>query len=93
MTLQEIEKKISQYKETKEKIEQKLLSQLENIEFKKMQNGNDSVEVQNISDTINTLRLYKNDCEEEIRRLENLKLSYCEKRKKKSSLKSDFYGY
>ncbi|MBP6281962.1 MAG: hypothetical protein KA384_07945 [Leptotrichiaceae bacterium] len=93
MTLQEIEEKISQYKETKEKIEQKLLSQLENIEFKKMQNGNDSVEVQNISDTINTLRLYKNDCEEEIRRLENLKLSHCEKRKKKSSLKSDFYGY
>ena len=46
-TLQEIDEKIKEYTETKEKIETKLKSLLENLEFKKMQNGTDSVEVQN----------------------------------------------
>ena len=92
-TLQEIEEKIKEYTETKEKIETKLKSLLENLEFKKMQNGTDSVEVQNITDTIKALRSYKNDCDEEIAKLENMKLSLCEKKKLRSKLRSDFYGY
>ena len=81
-TLQEIDEKIKEYTETKEKIETKLKSLLENLEFKRMQNGTDSVEVQNITDTIKALRSYKNDCDNEIAKLENM-----------SKLKSDFYGY
>ena len=92
-TLQEIDEKIKEYTETKEKIETKLKSLLENLEFKKMQNGTDSVEVQNITDTIKALRSYKNDCDEEIAKLENMKLSLCEKKKLRSKLRSDFYGY
>ena len=92
-TLQEIEEKIKEYTETKEKIETKLKSLLENLEFKRMQNGTDSVEVQNITDTIKALRSYKNDCDEEIAKLENMKLSLCEKEKLRSKLRSDFYGY
>lgn len=92
-TLQEIEEKIKEYTETKEKIETKLKSLLENLEFKRMQNGTDSVEVQNITDTIKALRSYKNDCDEEIVKLENMKLSLCEKKKLRSKLRSDFYGY
>lgn len=92
-TLQEIEEKIKEYTETKEKIETKLKSLLENLEFKRMQNGTDSVEVQNITDTIKALRSYKNDCDEEIAKLENMKLSLCEKKKLRSKLRSDFYGY
>ena len=42
-TLQEIDEKIKEYTETKEKIETKLKSLLENLEFKRMQNGTDSV--------------------------------------------------
>ena len=92
-TLQEIEEKIKEYTETKEKIETKLKSLLENLEFKKMQNGTDSVEVQNITDTIKALRSYKNDCDNEIAKLENMKLSMCQKKSMRSKLKSDFYGY
>ena len=92
-TLQEIDEKIKEYTETKEKIETKLKSLLENLEFKKMQNGTDSVEVQNITDTIKALRSYKNDCDNEIAKLENMKLSMCQKKSMRSKLKSDFYGY
>ena len=92
-TLQEIDEKIKEYTETKEKIETKLKSLLENLEFKRMQNGTDSVEVQNITDTIKALRSYKNDCDNEIAKLENMKLSMCQKKSMKSKLKSDFYGY
>ena len=92
-TLQEIEEKIKEYTETKEKIETKLKSLLENLEFKRMQNGTDSVEVQNITDTIKALRSYKNDCDNEIAKLENMKLSMCQKKAMRSKLKSDFYGY
>ena len=92
-TLQEIEEKIKEYTETKEKIETKLKSLLENLEFKRMQNGTDSVEVQNITDTIKALRSYKNDCDNEIAKLENMKLSMCQKKSMRSKLKSDFYGY
>ena len=92
-TLQEIEEKIKEYTETKEKIETKLKSLLENLEFKRMQNGTDSVEVQNITDTIKALRSYKNDCDNEIAKLENMKLSMCQKKALRSKLKSDFYGY
>lgn len=92
-TLQEIDEKIKEYTETKEKIETKLKSLLENLEFKKMQNGTDSVEVQNITDTIKALRSYKNDCDNEIAKLENMKLSMCQKKAMRSKLKSDFYGY
>ena len=92
-TLQEIDEKIKEYTETKEKIETKLKSLLENLEFKKMQNGTDSVEVQNITDTIKALRIYKNDCDNEIAKLENMKLSMCQKKSMRSKLKSDFYGY
>lgn len=92
-TLQEIDEKIKEYTETKEKIETKLKSLLENPEFKKMQNGTDSVEVQNITDTIKALRSYKNDCDNEIAKLENMKLSMCQKKSMRSKLKSDFYGY
>lgn len=93
LTLQEIEEKIKEYSETKDRIEDKLKSLIENFEFKRMQNGTDSVEVQNISDTINTLRLYKNDCEQEIKKLEDMKKSLCEKKVYRSKLRSDFYGY
>ena len=58
-----------------------------------MQNGTDSVEVQNITDTIKALRSYKNDCDNEIAKLENMKLSMCQKKSMRSKLKSDFYGY
>ena len=92
-TLQEIEEKIKEYTETKKKIETKLKSLLENLEFKRMQNGTDSVEVQNITDTIKALRSYKNDCDNEIAKLENMKLSMCQKKALRSKLKSDFYGY
>lgn len=92
-TLQEIDEKIKEYTETKEKIETKLKSLLENLEFKRMQNGTDSVEVQNITDTIKALRSYKNDCDNEIAKLENMKLSMCQKKSMRSKLKSDFYGY
>lgn len=92
-TLQEIDEKIKEYTETKEKIETKLKSLLENLEFKRMQNGTDSVEVQNITDTIKALRSYKNDCDNEIAKLENMKLSICQKKALRSKLKSDFYGY
>ena len=92
-TLQEIDEKIKEYTETKVKIEIKLKSLLENLEFKRMQNGTDSVEVQNITDTIKALRSYKNDCDNEIAKLENMKLSMCQKKSMRSKLKSDFYGY
>lgn len=92
-TLQEIDEKIKEYTETKEKIETKLKSLLENLEFKRMQNGTDSVEVQNITDTIKALRSYKNDCDNEIAKLENMKLSMCQKKSLRSKLRSDFYGY
>ena len=92
-TLQEIDEKIKEYTETKEKIETKLKSLLENLEFKRMRNGTDSVEVQNITDTIKALRSYKNDCDNEIAKLENMKLSMCQKKSMRSKLKSDFYGY
>lgn len=92
-TLQEIDEKIKEYTETKEKIETKLKSLLENLEFKRMQNGTDSVEVQNIADTIKALRSYKNDCDNEIAKLENMKLSMCQKKSMRSKLRSDFYGY
>ena len=92
-TLQEIDEKIKEYTETKEKIETKLKSLLENLEFKRMQNGTDNVEVQNITDTIKALRSYKNDCDNEIAKLENMKLSMCQKKALRSKLKSDFYGY
>lgn len=92
-TLQEIDEKIKEYTETKEKIETKLKSLLENLEFKRMQNGTDSVEVQNITDTIKALRSYKNDCDNEIAKLENMKLSLCQKKSMRSKLRSDFYGY
>ena len=92
-TLQEIDEQIKEYTETKEKIETKLKSLLENLEFKRMQNGTDSVEVQNITDTIKALRSYKNDCDNEIAKLENMKLSMCQKKALRSKLKSDFYGY
>ena len=91
--LQEIDEKIKEYTETKVKIEIKLKSLLENLEFKRMQNGTDSVEVQNITDTIKALRSYKNDCDNEIAKLENMKLSMCQKKSMRSKLKSDFYGY
>ena len=92
-TLQEIDEKIKEYTETKEKIETKLKSLLENLEFKKMQNGTDSVEVQDITGTIKALISYKNDCDNEIAKLENMKLSMCQKKSMRSKLKSDFYGY
>ena len=92
-TLQEIDEKIKEYTETREKIETKLKSLLENPEFKKMQNGTDSVEVQDITDTIEALISYKNDCDNEIAKLENMKLSICQKKSMRSKLKSDFYGY
>lgn len=92
-TLQEIDEKIKEYTETKEKIETKLKSLLENLEFKRMQNGTDSIEVQNITDTIKALRSYKNDCDIEIDKLESMKLSMCQKKALRSKLRSDFYGY
>ena len=92
-TLQEIEDNIKKYTELKKKIEEKISNLIENFEFKRMQNGNDSIEVQNITDTINTLRLMKRDCEDEISKFEELKLTKCEKKNLRSKLTSDFYGY
>lgn len=93
LTLQEIDNKIQEQEELKKRIEEKISSLLETIEFKRMQNGTDSVEVQNITDTINTLRLMRRDCIDEINSLEELKKSCCEKRRERSKLVSDFYGY
>ena len=56
LTLQEINSKIQEQEEMKKRIEEKISSLLETIEFKRMQNGTDSVEVQNITDTINTCK-------------------------------------
>lgn len=92
-TLQEIEDNIKKYTELKKKIEEKISNLIENFEFKRMQNGNDSIEVQNITDTINTLRLMKRDCEDEISKFEELKFTKCEKKSLRSKLTSDFYGY
>ena len=92
-TLQEIEDNIKKYTELKKKIEEKISKLIENFEFKRMQNGTDSVEVQNITDTINALRLMKRDCEDEISKFEELKLTKCEKKSLRSKLTSDFYGY
>ena len=93
LTLQEIEDNIKKYTELKKKIEEKISNLIENFEFKRMQTGNDSIEVQNITDTINTLRLMKRDCEDEISKFEELKLTKCEKKNLRSKLTSDFYGY
>lgn len=93
MTLQEIDDKILEYRNTRDSIEKKILSLVENLEFKRMQNGTDSIEVQNISDTINTLRLMKTDCDTEIDKLEKMKMSCCERKKQRSLLRSNFYGY
>ena len=93
MTLQEIDDKILEYRNTRDSIEKKILSLVENLEFKRMQNGTDSIEVQNISDTINTLRLMKTDCDIEIDKLDKMKMSCCEKKKQRSLLRSNFYGY
>ena len=92
-TLQEIEDNIKKYTELKKKVEEKISNLIENFEFKRMQNGTDSVEVQNITDTINALRLMKRDCEDEISKFEELKLTKCEKKSLRSKLTSDFYGY
>ena len=46
LTLQEINNKIQEQEEMKKRIEEKISSLLETIEFKRMQNGTDSVEVQ-----------------------------------------------
>lgn len=93
LTLQEINDKIQEQKELRKRIEEKISNLLEVIELKRMQNGTDNVEVQNISDIINTLRLMRRDCIDEINSLEELKKSRCEKRREGSKLVSDFYGY
>lgn len=93
LTLQEIDDKIQEQKELRKRIEEKISNLLEVIELKRMQNGTDTVEVQNIADIINTLRLMRRDCIDEINSLEELKKSRCEKRRERSKLVSDFYGY
>lgn len=92
-TLQEIEDNIKKYTELKKKVEEKISNLIENFELKRMQNGNDSVEVQDIGNTINALILLKREYEDEISRFEELKLSRCEKKSLRSKLTSDFYGY
>lgn len=93
LTLQEIDDKIQEQKELRKRIEEKISNLLEVIELKRMQNGTDTVEIQNITDIINTLRLMRRDCIDEINSLEELKKSSCDKRKERSKLVSDFYGY
>ena len=93
LTLQEIDNKIQEQRELRKRIEEKISSLLEVIELKRMQNGTDTVEIQNITDIINTLRLMRRDCIDEINSLEELKKSRCEKRRERSKLVSDFYGY
>lgn len=93
LTLQEIDNKIQEQKELRKRIEEKISNLLEVIELKRMQNGTDTVEIQNITDIINTLRLMRRDCIDEINSLEELKKSRCEKRRERSKLVSDFYGY
>ena len=55
LTLAEIEEKIKEYKASRDLAEKKYNSLIENIELKRMQNGNDSVELQNINDIMNNL--------------------------------------
>ena len=93
LTLQEIDNKIQEQRELRKRIEEKISSLLEVIELKRMQNGTDTVEIQNITDIINTLRLMRRECIDEINSLEELKKSRCEKRRERSKLVSDFYGY
>lgn len=93
LTLQEINDKIKYYQDLKEQIEVKLKVLIENAEFKSMQNGTDNVEVQDILNVIKSLTMFKTDCDNEIVKLEQMKLSFCEKVAKRSKLRSDFYGY
>ena len=93
LTLAEIEEKIKEYKASRDLAEKKYNSLIENIELKRMQNGNDSVELQNINDIMNNLSRIIDRCDNEIDKLERMKLSFCEKRKLRSKLKIDFYGY
>lgn len=93
MTVEEIDKKILENNKIIERIDEKLKSLIENSDFKRMQNGTDSVEAQNINDVMATLRSYKNDLLEDNSRLEKMKLSCCEIKKYQSKLTSKYYGY
>ena len=93
LTPQEIDEKIRDNNKTIEQIDEKLKKLVENSDFKSMQNGTDRVETQDIGTVINSLRNYRSDLLEENKNLENLKLSCCEKKKYKSKLWSNFYGY
>lgn len=93
MTIEEIDKKILENNSVIEQIDEKLKSLIGNSDFKRMQNGTDNVETQNIKDVMETLRSYKNDLLEDNSRLEKMKLSCCELKKHQSKLTSKFYGY
>lgn len=93
MTVEEIDKKILENNKIIERIDEKLKSLIENSDFKRMQNGTDSVEAQNIKEVMETLRSYKNDLLEDNSRLEKMKLSCCEIKKYQSKLTSKYYGY
>ena len=93
MTLQEIESKILEYQTMKENAISKMNELVDFVEFKRSQNATDSVEVQNINDTINGLKGIINLADREIEKLEEMKKSYCEKRAERSKLWSNFYGY
>lgn len=93
MTIEEIDKKILENNSVIEQIDEKLKSLIKNADFKRMQNGTDDVETQNIKDVMETLRGYKNDLLEDNSRLEKMKLSCCELKKYQSKLESKFYGY
>lgn len=92
-TLQEIEDNIKKYTELKKKTEEKISKLIENPEFKRMQNGVDSVETHDIKNVYETLKMIINDCDTEIDRLNRLKLTTCEKKGQRSKLWSNFYGY
>lgn len=93
MTLAEIEERIVKLKATRDLAEEKLNKQLENIEFKRSQNGTDSVEMQNIDSIMEQLRKTISDCNTEIELLERQKLSLCERKKERHKLWSLMYGY
>lgn len=89
----EIDNKIKEYRDLKQSLEKKLKEQIEVMEFKKSQNGNDMVEVQNIGDIISNLLKMIDRCDLEIDKYERMKLSCCEKKVERSLLRSNFYGY
>jgi len=93
ITLVEIDENIEKYRKMKSDAEKTMADKIEFIEFKRSQNGVDSVEVQNINEVIQNLQSIIQYCNNEIEYYQRLKLSCCERKVMSSKLRSNFYGY